>query len=344
MKAGKERLLVFVLPFTKMVSNYVRAQCLVGYQSDGWNFKFIQGAYPKFFNYFILRAIYRYWYYLDELITINCRSELMVAYFIKPQSPFLLFIARRLLKIKVIVDVNDPYHLPELLGSKTTKSLFNNANWLVFESKEYYEYWSSYFGAISSIVSDTAQREYIYINLESREKSIIWIGSPKTSVYLVEFMEFFKKFNECGYKIKLLGAGDEVLVALKNLSIEFISIPFYDNSILAHQLESSLISFVPMPDDELFNLRGNLKAKISMGYGCLVIASRNLMHERLINDKDNGFLFNTYKEFENIMEIIEDRKLAASVAFNGNKWVADKYSRKQHAAKLIKIANFISRN
>lgn len=342
MQAGRSRCLVFVLPFTEMVSNYVRAQCLEGYQSDSWDFVFLKGVYPNFFNYFILRTSYRYWYYLKSLLIIKNQSNAVVAYFIKPQAPLLLFIVRLFLRIKVMVDVNDPYHLPELMGARVTKALFNNADQLIFESREYCNYWASYYGEISSIVPDTPQHECVYINSATRENRVVWIGSPHTSPYLIDFIEHFKLFNDYGYKVKLLGATNEISNILRNASIKFSVIHNYDKDCLAVELQSALISFVPMPNEELFHLRGNLKAKVSMGYGCLVVASRIGMHERLIEHGVNGFLFNSLNDLKITLEHIKNNDSTSIIAMNGNKYVANKYSRYKHARKLIKISNTLS--
>jgi glycosyltransferase involved in cell wall biosynthesis len=341
MPAGKSRCLVFVLPFTDMVSNYVRAQCLEGYQSDDWHFVFLKRRYPKFLNFFILRVLYRYWYYLRSLLKIKNQSKVLVAYFIKPQAPLLLFIVRRLLRIKVMVDVNDPYHLPELMGASVTKALFNNADWLIFESREYSDYWASIYGEISTIVSDTPQHECVYVNSATRDKSVIWIGSPHTSSYLIDYVEHFKLFNSYGFKVKLLGANLNTVNILRNASIKCSVIHNYDKDSLATELQSALISFIPMPNEELFLLRGNLKAKISMGYGCLVVASRIGMHERLIEHGVNGFLFNSLNDLKTTLEQIKNNEYMSIIALTGNKFVANKYSRNEHAKQLIEISKSI---
>jgi glycosyltransferase involved in cell wall biosynthesis len=342
MRAGRSRELFFILPFRQMVSNYVRAECLDGYAINKWRFTFVKGSYPIFFNYFLFRTLYRYWFYLKIFFKIKLQSIDAVAYFIKPQSPLLLFIVRRFFRIKVMVDVNDPYHLPSLMGKKITEALFKNADWLIFESKEYFDYWAFRYQHKSSIVSDTPQHECIYINSLNRGESVIWVGSPNTSPYLIDFIEHFKLFNEYGYKVKLLGASEEIVNVLRNASINFFVIKSYNTNILAAELEQAFLSFVPMPSEELFELRGNLKAKLSMGFGCLVIASRNDMHERLISDGENGFLFNTVNELRIILERIKNKSEASNMAVKGNIYVANKYSRYEHAMKLIKIANELS--
>jgi hypothetical protein len=93
-----------------------------------------------------------------------------------------------------------------------------------------------------------------------------------------------------------------------------------------------------MEDSILHNLRGNLKAKISMACGCLTIATRNAMHERLIVNNETGFLFNSYHDLEDIVKIITTEKLLSeSMAFNGNLYVANNFTRENHALQICRF-------
>ena len=103
MQVGKNKKIVFILPFVEMVSNYVRALCIEGYDNDGWEFLFLKGTYPRFFNVLILRSIYRIFYYLNQLKKIKKKSNYVVAYIIKPSSPVLVLLIKHIIKIKVIV-------------------------------------------------------------------------------------------------------------------------------------------------------------------------------------------------------------------------------------------------
>ena len=336
------RTIAFVLPFTKMVSNYVRALSLRDYEPHDWQFVFIEGDYPRIFNFFILRTIYRYLFYLTALSKLNKGSSAVVTYFIKPGSPVLLWLVRHVLKMRVMLDVNDPYHLPELLGVKTTTALFKNADRLVFESKEYCEYWAPNYSKISTIVSDTPQHECIYTNFRNRSRSFIWIGSPHTAPYILTFMDYFKVVRKHGYSLRFLGASEKILELFRTSGIDFTVVEQYDNQVLANELESSFASFVPMPKDDLFQLRGNLKAKVSMGFGCLTVASRMPMHESLITHGVTGYLFDNLQEFEQILAEIADVPASSKIAREGNKFVAETYSRGNQAMKLIEAAESLS--
>ena len=342
MLVGNAKKIVFVLPFVEMVSNYVRALCLQGYETEKWQFVYLKGTYPVLFRIFILRTVYRYSYYIYELWKLKSQSGLVVAYFIKPSSPFLLLLVRRLLGIRVMVDINDPYHLPQLLGFNATSNLFENADRLIFESEEYANYWHLNYSRITEIVPDTPQHECVYLNSASRDKSVLWVGSPHTANYLRDYLKYFELFAAYGYQIRFLGISSETLSILHDAYFMFTFVENYNVDMLAEELSKALVSFIPMPEDNLFELRGNLKAKVSMGYGCLTIASGLPMHKRLITNKVNGYLFDGIDDFQEILVEIENRSIASSISLEGNKYVSNKYTRNRHASALIEIAEKIS--
>lgn len=344
MQDGKLKKIIFVMPFVEMVSNYVRALCLEGYETRGWNFIFTKGMYPIKFDKYVLRTLYRYYYYISEIRKCRENSSSIVVYFIKPNSPLLIFIIKYLLGMKIMVDVNDPYHLPELLGFNKTKKIFKYADKLIFESEEYANYWNKKYGNKIEIISDTPQHECIYLNSNYRNKSVIWVGSIHTAQYLLQYKKYFELFSEYGYEIKFLGVSKNIFTNQFNRINDYKFIENYNVEILAHQLSSSLISFIPMPDEDLFNLRGNLKAKISMGYGCLTIVSNLEMHKKIINHGVNGYLFDDFEDFEKILINIENRNLVAELAYNGNNYVSNKYTRQKQADKIIKLAEELMRH
>jgi glycosyltransferase involved in cell wall biosynthesis len=91
-----------------------------------------------------------------------------------------------------------------------------------------------------------------------------------------------------------------------------------------------------MPNTNLFTLRGNLKAKLSMACGCLTIASNLPMHVRLIDNYRNGYLFTDLPDFENVLnKIFIDLSGAISrVGRVANLEVVSKYNRRAHAEKI----------
>jgi hypothetical protein len=339
MKDG--RTIAFVLPFDKtMASFYVRAKCLADYAPNGWIFEFIEGEYPIRLNYRVVRAIYRNLYYVISLIRLKFNGKKPLALVIKPNSPLLIFIIRYVLRIAVISDINDPLHLPEFNGYLSTLLIIKSSNRVIFESQEYQDFWGGF--SQSTVIEDTPQHECISIDYSKRTKQVIWVGSPATSESLLDFFPHLLSFQEFGFSIKLLGASPSIVQSLLDADIQVLPVYNYNNASLLAELSASMISFVPMPNNDLYNLRGNLKAKISMACGCLTIASRNKMHERLIENQQSGFLFGSYEDFIKILRFIyKDSSSCSQFALNGNMYVANTYTRANHAQEICRVANEI---
>ena len=322
----------FVLPFVNMISNYVRGECLRGFEPNGWKFNFIKGNYPKILDFFPARYFYRLYFFL--VIVAQKTTQNSYIYFLTPQNPNVLFFLSKFLKRKVIIDIQDAIQSKELLGIKKASRIIKNSDHVIFESEENSLFWSSVMNFNYSIIEDTPQHENLYRNFILRKKKVIWVGSKQTAVYLKNFHKEFKLFEEFGYSITLLGCDNEVANSFRHYGINIRNIESYNRLQLAKELESSRISFIPMENSDLFNLRGNLKAKISMSYGCLTIASDLAMHKRLIKNSVNGFLFSNFDHLKIILTKIEDIDFSRKVSESSNAFIVKNYSRKKHAKKL----------
>lgn len=329
----------FILPpSTTLASNYVRALCLEGFSPVGWKFRFIFGQKLPL-DIRIFRGLDTIFYYAVELTKIKFfyRDSTFI-YLIKPSSILLLLYCRYLLGLKTFIDVNDPLHLPEHLGrfAKIKFYLFLKiANGIVFESPEYQSYCRK-FNIISAVIEDTPQFEISFINYKNREPEVVWFGSPETSKILLNYLEHLKAFTSYGYKITLLGAQIDIVNAIKDYGVKVNLIESYDHQLLVKTVSEASISFIPMPNTASYNLRGNLKLKLSMACGCIAVASNLPMHSRLVSSGINGYLFNDLEDFKDILaEIFADPKRALfRVGRLGNGNVVSEYSRSLHAKKI----------
>ena len=336
---SKKNTLLFVLPFFDNIGDYVRAKCLKNYCPTNWEYIYLKGKYPKFLNFLLIRYIYRFFFYLFNVFVFCFHKKNSLAYFIIPQNPLLIFIISKIMKIKVISDITDAQHLDVFLGYKKTKSIMDYSDAVIFESNEYQEFWANKIKTSTYVCEDTAQHECIYLDFNKRKKKLIWVGSFHTSNYLFNYIDYFKLFKNAGYKICILGATKFLSEELNKKGVPHISIYDYDRNFMIKEILSSKISFIPMENSELFNFRGSLKAKISMAYGALVIASDNKQHRRIIENKKNGFLFNTKEDLNKIINLIESDNVASKIAIEGNKTVANNYTMQAHSNKLIDVAS-----
>jgi hypothetical protein len=330
----------FILPPTPMPSIFVRAQCLSSFEPEGWKFIFISGPclYEKKIR--VLRQFFAAFHYFSELFKIKFfRKNVAAIYFIKPSSILLLIVSRYFFRLKTFIDVNDPLHLHELLGrfSEIKFRIFMAiVDGAIFESLEYQKYCEKWALKKYAIIEDTPQFEISLINYSAREFYVVWFGSPETSNVLLSYIDHLKLFSENGYKVWLLGAAQDVVEKIKENGVSVKLTEKYDHKILIDIVSSATFSFVPMPNTNLFSLRGNLKAKMSLACGCLTIASKLAMHERLIDNYRNGYLFNTLPEFEKVLnEILVDLSGAINnVGRIANLEVVAKFNRRDHAEKI----------
>lgn len=330
--------IVFVLPFVDMFSNYVRAQCLDDYHTPEWEFLFVQGKYPWLFNFYGLRILYRFFYFLYTIIKMD-RNDNMIFYFTSPQNPLLLWSLKNIFNVNIFIDIHDAVHTTELLGYKKSTQIINNANFVIYESYENAEFWKNKTTTPYSVVEDTPQHECVYINFKERDNIVIWVGSKQTVKYLSDFIDYFKLFSDKGYKVRLLGCTTEFSNLLDSAGVTHTYLTNYNYSVMDDELSNAKISFIPMKNIELFKYRGNLKAKNSMAHGCLTIASGLEMHNRLITNNSTGYLFNNKGEFQDILLKIEDNAKNKDIAFSGNKYISENFTREKHAQRLQGLAS-----
>jgi glycosyltransferase involved in cell wall biosynthesis len=331
----------FILPpAAGLASTYVRAQCLKGFAPKGYEFIFINPPSMKIKYGMILKRGFTGLNYLKELAKIKIHSNGSPAvYFIKPTSVLLLLISRYFLRLKTFIDLNDPMHLPEFLGRLSIIKLrlfMAIVNGIIFESLEYRRYCRKWTSKRSTVIEDTPQFEISFINYQLRKPIVVWFGSPSTSKTLLAYANHLMVFSEHGYIALLLGASQEVVTALKEKGITIELVERYDHQILVDSISSAVFSFVPMPNTELFSLRGNLKAKLSMACGCLTIASNLPMHKRLISSRSNGYLFNDLAGLKAILNEISEDVIGRlnQVGKKANLEIVSKYNRSTHAKKL----------
>ena len=335
----------FILPPDKsMASIYVRGTCFEGFAPEGYEFKFIspESDYFKFSFAARLKNLANYALAINKIKIRNNSNQYF--YFIKPSSWVLLALCRFIYGCKVIIDINDPIHLPEHLGAFSRIKfimMLRVANAAVFESMEYERYTRDWHGIPTVVIEDTPQFELSLINYKKRQNTLVWFGSPATSRILVNYIGHFKKVNRAGFSITLLGADVQVVKNLRECGIVCNSEDKYNHELLFNTLANALLSFVPMPNTESYSLRGNLKAKFSMATGCITIASDLPMHKRLIKNGVTGFTFSDFNEFCMIIDYIGKSNSIIHEGMGGaaNCEIMINFNRKSHAEKICNFFN-----
>lgn len=323
-------------PNENMPSVFVRALCLEGFEPSGYKFIFLRGQKEQ--GNKLKRKILRFIHYIKILIVAKKSGHTKYLYFIKPHSLLILIVARLFLGFKVYIDVNDPLHLSEHLGTFSRFKFWaymKICTGAVFESEEYADF-NKEFNEKIKIIEDTPQFEIAYTNYRLRKEQVVWFGSPEASKDLIKYIELFKKFNVHGVKIVLLGVDSKIISIFKSEKIDFVFFDSYSHSDLINILGESFYSFVPMPNIPLYSLRGNLKVKFAMASGCIVIASDLNMHKRLIENRIDGFIFENDESFDQILKKLKSCSFSEKeeIGRKANLKIVNSYSRMLHAEKI----------
>jgi glycosyltransferase involved in cell wall biosynthesis len=330
----------FVLPPNEtMASSHVRAVCLADFAPEGWSFKFITPS-KSLSRIALFRKVSVFCGYVATIAAIKEKIGVKpVLYFIKPASILLIVLCRFVLRWKIFIDVNDPVHLPEHLGRLSKQKfilMLKISTGVIFESPEYEEFTRRWRRVPAAVIEDTPQFDITFVNYNSRNRAVVWFGSPSTSRILLEYVNFLEKFQQSGYEIILVGVHAQVESVLNEVGIVFKKITSYTLDSLIEILSASQLAFVPMLDSESHVLRGNLKAKLAMAAGCITIASESRMHRRLIQHGVTGFLFSDYDQFVTIVEATScsSKAVFERIGSAANVWVISRYKRASHAKKI----------
>ena len=330
--------LVFVLPSQRVISSRVRALRLSQYLKREHAFYFVDRDHiqPLVFGYVI--NILRFSKYL---ISLDRRRSVLV--FIKPIYVFPVVLARLFGHKDISIDINDPYHHPMILGFARTLILFALSSKKVFESVEYYNYCSQSpvfktFLYKTAIIEDSPQHT-AKVNISHKEPTVAWFGSPTTSQCLLPYLSILRLWRTLGFNLVLMGASSAVSAEIEAAGISHTLITQYNFEELSQVLLRSQMSFVPMPiGDSLFELRGNLKAKLAMSFACCVFAADLAMHRRLILSGHDGILFSSHDQLtEQILSMTPIR--LSHIMAQAYAKISTNYSAESHA---LMLSSFIS--
>ncbi len=170
-------------------------------------------------------------------------------------------------------------------------------------------------------------------DLDNREITIGWIGSPSTSVYLNILNNVFKELSK-KYKviIKLIGAEgysqDEVKAVRLKWRLEKE----------VEQLQSFDIGVMPTPNNEWTKGKLGCKMLQYMSVGVPAVVSYTETNAEAIEDGINGFLVNTEREWiERLSLLIENPSLRQKIGMTGRKTVEEKFSVKVNVPRYLEI-------
>lgn len=334
------RILV-VFPPGKIISNWVRFECIEPHLKKHQFLKFNSDYKNEFHGSRIVRFVNNNFLRFLKIVCYAITHNIKIIYWVKPTSwKFLLIL--RTLGFKNVIDINDPYHLSEFIGKKNFRLLLRFSDHCIFESIEYLAFCNGLFAVPpSSVIEDSCQREVI-LPTNPRNRSVVWVGSPVTSEILLRNLNYLKLFVSFGYSVALWGVSEAVVKALRSSGLVFEYKNQYSFEQLQFVLGQTLFSFIPADEREITQLRGNLKAKISMSFGAIPIAKRIPMHSRLIDDSVDGF---TYENISDLREKLERNSDYLKMSEKAFKKIQERHLPIRHATQLdLVFDDFINQN
>lgn len=165
-----------------------------------------------------------------------------------------------------------------------------------------------------------------------------WSGSHSTSKYLHLLEPVFENLLEKNIDFKVLVIGNENFV-FENSAIPLIAIPWQLDSEV-EDLSKIDIGLYPLPDEEWVLGKSGLKALQYMALGIPTIASKIGANHRIISSEENGFLVDIGNHdgwIENIVKLINDKKLRKTTGEKGRQTVVDKYSINANKSTYLSI-------
>ena len=237
-----------------------------------------------------------------KIFIITTRKDKIII--VKPWS---IFFIKLMLKLRrnLYIDINDPLHLDQFLGidkfSKLIK-FFNKK--IIFESIEYKEYCNKNFNVEGYLIEDYSQKDFFKIpSWSDRLNRIIWFGDKINSKRLLDYKkELYLLTASNKWIMVTIGADESVIEELKKFNINIICMNPKNRQEYREILSYSKVSIILFKEnEELDELRGNLKLKFSMAAGCFPVATNIKMHQRLIRNGFNGVLL---KDKNSLLEIL----------------------------------------
>jgi len=137
-------------------------------------------------------------------------------------------------------------------------------------------------------IPNSISDEFFFQKMLGEEKKIIYMGRMNPVKKIEDLIEAFKKAKPEGYSLEIVSVkeGDyyESLVSLKNEDI-FFTDPIFDLTEKIKKIDTAEIFVLPSKKESL--PFGIIEA---MARGKIVIATKTLGAEEIIEDKNNGFL------------------------------------------------------
>lgn len=314
--------------------------------SEFYKIIYKKGRYLKKIYFFIKCSMSRL---LDVFTAMHCDIIFIHLEVFPFGPPGLELIFKRLMKKKIIYDLDDAIYLREKRQSnKFLKYLKWPAKFKkilkicehVITCNEYLaDYAKKYNKNVTVIHTPINTDKFIPragdCNNLNQNITIGWIGSHTTAVYLEELRNVFYKLSmKYKFNLKIVGAGKN------DLKIPDITVINLDWNLKdeIEQFQSLDIGVYPLPENEWILGKTGFKTIQYMSVSIPCVASNLGANKDIIEDGVNGFLAKTEDEWsQKLASLIENAELRKKIGLAGRRTVEKNYSLKINAPRFLEV-------
>lgn len=246
---------------------------------------------------------------------------------------------------KIILDLDDAFFhrydqsnniLVNIFLKKKYNYIFENTYRVIVGSR-YLEKKTKLLGAKKVVVIPTGvnfnyTKKFIN-NVKKKEFSIVWIGSPSTTMYLANVIPALRIFCSMynNIKIRIIGAKD---FNLESLPIEFYN---WNENEEYYLLSECHVGIMPLFNDSWAKGKCAFKLIQYMSVGLPVIASPVGENLNVVTQNINGFFAKNTEEWVKYFDLLyKNRKLRKTLGKNAIKTIYMKYDTQKLKYKFIK--------
>lgn len=170
------------------------------------------------------------------------------------------------------------------------------------------------------------------LNYESKEITIVWIGSKSTLKYLNIIKSPLEKLSK-KYPIRLKVIGGKI--TFDNIKVEYVD---WKEETESKEIEKSDIGIMPLEDTYWEKGKCGFKLIQYMACGLPVVASPAPANEEIVIHEQSGFIAKTDEEwYEYLEKLILDINLRKELGKAGKKRIQEKYSYQRWNEKKINL-------
>lgn len=261
--------------------------------------------------------------------------------------PFFEWLYRKLSK-KVIFDIDDLVFLGNASAANSWVSKLKGKNKPIYLMKKadyiitctpFLDNYVRKYNLKTTDISSTIQTDKYFISTKNNEKTILgWSGSHSTAKYLLLIKDVLIELNKT-HPFKLLVMGTNNL-EIEGLEVECLK---WSEDIEISTIQRFDIGLYPLPDELWVHGKSGLKALQYMACGIPTVAMKvGDAIQRVISDKEDGFLVYTDEEWLSALKLlIENKDLRFQMGVKARQKVVENYSIDANKNTYLNILNLV---